>query len=93
MIIKISSSRSEADIATSRLSGKSVIDQQVHDYVWLGTDLAEVLVDRLKDMDVVMIENLGIGIQPYVTYAFYLYTEYIYTKGINKKFKMVVSTT
>jgi glycosyltransferase involved in cell wall biosynthesis len=76
----------EADTAARRLSGKSAADQQVHDYVWLGTNLAEVLVDRLEDMNVIMIENLGIGIQPYVTYAFFLYTEYIYTKGINKKF-------
>ena len=76
----------DADIAAVRLRGKSVVDQQVHDYVWMGTDLAEVLVDRLEDMDVVMIENLGIGIQPYVTYAFFLYTEFIYTRGINKKF-------
>jgi len=75
-----------ADEAAGRLSGKSVFDQQVHDYVWMGTNLAEVLVEKLADMDVIMIENLGIGIQPYVTYAFYLYTQYAYTSGLGKRF-------
>jgi glycosyltransferase involved in cell wall biosynthesis len=75
-----------ADGAAFRLGGKSVFEQQVHDYVWLGTNLAEVLVERLADMDVIMIENLGIGIQPYVTYAFYLYTQYAHTAGMNKRF-------
>jgi len=75
-----------ADEAAGRLGGKSVFEQQVHDYVWMGTNLAEVLVDRLADMDVIMIENLGIGIQPYVTYAFYLFTQYAYTRGLEKRF-------
>ena len=75
-----------ADEAAGRLGGKSVFDQQVHDYVWMGTNLAEVLVGKLADMDVIMIENLGIGIQPYVTYAFYLYTHLAYTTGMGKRF-------
>jgi glycosyltransferase involved in cell wall biosynthesis len=68
------------------LGGKSVFNQQVHDYVWMGTNLAETLVEKLADMDVIMVENLGIGIQPYVTFAFYLYTQYLYTTGDKKKF-------
>jgi glycosyltransferase involved in cell wall biosynthesis len=76
----------DADESAGRLGGKSVFEQQVHDYVWMGTNLAEVLVDRLGDMDVVMIENLGIGIQPHVTYAFFLFTQYAYTRGLHTKF-------
>jgi glycosyltransferase involved in cell wall biosynthesis len=75
-----------AEEAASRLGEKSVFEQRVHDYVWMGTNLAEVLVDKLADMDVIMIENLGIGIQPYVTYAFYLFTQYAYTRGMDKRF-------
>jgi glycosyltransferase involved in cell wall biosynthesis len=52
----------------------------------MGTNLAEVLVEKLADMDVIMIENLGIGIQPYVTYAFSLYTQLAYTTGMGKRF-------
>jgi glycosyltransferase involved in cell wall biosynthesis len=65
---------------------KSIRDQQVHDYVWQGTNLTEILLEKLKDMDVVLIENLGIGIDPSVTYAFYLYTQYCYTSGDKKRF-------
>lgn len=75
-----------ADEAADRLGGRSVFEQQVHDYVWMGTNLAEVLVEKLADMDVIMIENLGIGIQPYVTYAFYLFTQYAFTRGMGKRF-------
>ena len=76
----------EVSDADPRLGGKTVFEQQVHDYVWMGTNLAEVLVEKLSDMDVIMIENLGIGIQPYVTYAFFLYTQYIYERGQDKLF-------
>jgi glycosyltransferase involved in cell wall biosynthesis len=76
----------DAEKAQTQLGGKSFLSQQVHDYVWMGTNLAEVLLDKLNDMDVIMIENLGIGIQPYVTYAFYLYTQYIYTSREKKRF-------
>jgi glycosyltransferase involved in cell wall biosynthesis len=75
-----------ADEAADKLGGKSVFQQQVHDYIWMGTNLAEVLVGRLADMDVIMIENLGIGIQPYVTYAFYLFTQYAFTGAMDKRF-------
>ena len=37
-------------------------------------------------MDVVLVENLGIGIDPTVTYSFYLYTQYCYTRGDKKRF-------
>jgi len=65
---------------------KSIADQQVHDYVWQGTNLAEILDQKLSDMDVILAENLGIGIDPTVTYAFFLYTQYCYASGIKKKF-------
>ena len=65
---------------------KSIADQQVHDYVWQGTNLAEILDQKLADMDVILTENLGIGIDPTVTYAFFLYTQYCYDAGIKKKF-------
>ena len=65
---------------------KPIADQQVHDYVWQGTNLAEILDQKLADMDVILTENLGIGIDPTVTYAFYLYSQYCYTSGIKKKF-------
>jgi hypothetical protein len=65
---------------------KSIADQQVHDYVWQGTNLAEILDQKLADMDVILTENLGIGIDPTVTYAFFLYTQYCYEAGIKKKF-------
>jgi len=65
---------------------KSIADQQVHDYVWQGTNLAEILDAKLADMDVILIENLGIGIDPSVTYGFYLYSHYCHTSGIKKKF-------
>ena len=65
---------------------KSIADQQVHDYVWQGTNLAEILDQKLADMDVILTENLGIGMDPSVTYAFYLYTHYCNESGIKKKF-------
>ena len=37
-------------------------------------------------MDVVLVENLGIGIDPTVTYAFYVYTQYCYTRSDKKPF-------
>jgi hypothetical protein len=74
-----------AEIFASQLGGKTVFEQEVHDYIWLGTKLAEILIEKLADMDVIMIENLGIGIQPYVTYAFSLYAQYIYNSRENKK--------
>jgi glycosyltransferase involved in cell wall biosynthesis len=69
-----------------RIREKSIVEQQVHDYVWQGTNIVEILVEKLKDMDVVMTENLGIGIDPSVTYAFYLYTQYCHTSREPKRF-------
>jgi len=69
-----------------RLKGKTIVDQEVHDYVWQGTNLAAILVKKLSKMDVIMTENLGIGIDPSVTYAFYLYTQYCYMSRENKRF-------
>jgi glycosyltransferase involved in cell wall biosynthesis len=68
------------------MKGRSISEQQVHDYIWQGTHIAQTLVEKLADMDVVMIENLGIGIHPAVTYAFYLYTQYCYMRSLNKRF-------
>ena len=65
---------------------KPIGDQQVHDYVWQGTHLAEILDAKLKGMNVILVENLGIGIDPAVTYAFYLYTQYCDAACIKKKF-------
>jgi hypothetical protein len=65
---------------------KPIAEQQVHDYVWQGTNLAEILDQKLADMDVILTENLGIGIDPTVTYAFFLYTHYCHESGIKKKF-------
>ena len=33
---------------------KSIAEQQVHDYVWQGTNLAEILDQKLRDMDVIL---------------------------------------
>lgn len=65
---------------------KPIAAQQVHDYVWQGTNLAEILDQKLGDMDVILAENLGIGIDPSVTYAFYLYTQYCDKSCMWKKF-------
>ncbi len=69
-----------------RLKGKSILKQQVHDYIWQGTNIAEILAEKLKDMDVIITENLGIGLDPSITYAFYLYTHYCYTTREKKMF-------
>jgi glycosyltransferase involved in cell wall biosynthesis len=71
---------------TGRIKDRSIVDQQVHDYVWQGTNLVEILVEKCKSMDVIMTENLGIGIDPSVTYAFYLYAQYCYTRREPKLF-------
>ncbi len=74
------------DAELRRRVGKPFADQQVHDYVWQGTNLTEIIDRELADMDVVLMENLGIGIDPTVTYAFYLYTQYCNLACIKKKF-------
>ena len=69
----------------SKPIGKPISEQEVHDYIWSGTKLAEILIEKLDDMDIIIVENLGIGIQPYITYAFYLYAQYIYNSKEKKK--------
>jgi len=65
---------------------KAIPQQKVHDYVWQGTNIAEILDNELSDMDVILAENLGIGIDPSITYGFYLYTQYCYESRIPKTF-------
>jgi hypothetical protein len=68
------------------LEGKNVQSQQVHDYIWHGTNIAETLRRELADADVVLIENLSIGVHPAVTYAFYLWSLWEYQAKSNKRF-------
>ncbi len=55
---------------------KTISEQKIQDYLWHGTNISETLAAKLKSMDIVLAENLGIGINPAVTYAFYLYLQY-----------------
>lgn len=72
--------------AAQCLGGRSISEQRAHDYVWQGTNIAEILVEKLADMDVIVAENLGIGIHPAVTYGFFLYAQYCYTGRERKRF-------
>ncbi|MBN1845162.1 MAG: hypothetical protein JW810_05725 [Sedimentisphaerales bacterium] len=74
------------DYAVPGLEGKSIESQQVHDYVWHGTNIAEILRDKLQDVDVVLMENLSVGVNPAVTYAFYLWTQWEYHTHSDKRF-------
>jgi len=76
----------DPDFACSHFGGKPISEQKVQDYIWQGTNIAELLVKKLSNMDVIMVENLGLGIHPAVTYAFYLYTHYTFMRGKRKKF-------
>jgi hypothetical protein len=76
----------DSESKSGRLKEITIYDQRVHDYIWQGTNIAEILVDKLADMDVIITENLGIGIDPSVTYAFSLYTQYCYTTKEKKTF-------
>ena len=58
-----------SEAGSRRRVEKPIGDQQVHDYVWQGTNLAEILDTKLAKMNVILIENLGIGIDPAVTFA------------------------
>jgi len=58
------------------LSRKTISEQKIQDYIWHGTNILEILIDKLQPMDIIIIENLGIGIHPAVTYAFFLYLQY-----------------
>ncbi|KPK74041.1 MAG: hypothetical protein AMJ79_14810 [Phycisphaerae bacterium SM23_30] len=68
------------------LEGKSVQIQRVHDYIWHGTNVAEILQEKLYDADVVLMENLSVGINPAATYAFYLWTLKEYQAKTQKRF-------
>ena len=68
------------------LEGKSVQIQRVHDYIWHGTNIAEKLQQQFADADVVLTENLSVGINPAVTYAFYLWTLQEYQANSKKRF-------
>ncbi len=58
------------------LPRKAVSEQSIQDYIWHGTNILETLAAKLRPMDIVLTENLGIGIHPAATYAFYLYLQY-----------------
>jgi glycosyltransferase involved in cell wall biosynthesis len=58
------------------LARKTISDQKIQDYIWQGINIMEVLAEKLKPFDIVLTENLGIGINPAVTYAFFLYLQY-----------------
>jgi hypothetical protein len=49
----------DATVVARCLGGRSTSQQQVHDYIWQGTNIAETLLEKLADMDVIMVENLG----------------------------------
>ncbi|RJP16125.1 MAG: hypothetical protein C4520_19110 [Candidatus Abyssobacteria bacterium SURF_5] len=66
----------DPDYRIPGLDHKSVSEQKIQDYIWQGTNILEILIEKLKPIDVVLAENLGIGIHPAVTYAFYLYLRY-----------------
>lgn len=66
----------DPDYEVPGLSGKTLSQQKVQDYIWQGTNIMEILAEKLRSIDVVLAENLGIGIHPPVTYAFYLYLQY-----------------
>jgi|GEM_PF-992873 len=68
------------------LEGKSIQIQQVHDYIWHGTNIAETLQKELADVDVVLMENLSIGVHPAVAYAFYLWSLWEYQAKSDKRF-------
>lgn len=68
------------------LEGKSIQYQRAHDYIWHGTNVAEKLQQQFADADIVMMENLSVGVNPSVTYAFYLWTLWEYQAKSNKRF-------
>ncbi|MBN1764310.1 MAG: hypothetical protein JW860_03555 [Sedimentisphaerales bacterium] len=68
------------------LEGKSVQIQRVHDYIWHGTNVAERLQQQFADVDIVLMENLSVGINPAITYAFYLWSLWEYQAKSDKRF-------
>jgi len=61
----------DPDSRVEGFKGRDIQEQHVQDYIWYGSNIADSLIDRLSDLDVVIMENLGIGIHPPLTYAFY----------------------
>jgi len=61
----------DPDFQVEGFKGRDIQEQHVQDYIWYGSNIADSLRDRLSDLDVVIMENLGIGIHPPLTYAFY----------------------
>jgi len=74
------------DYAIPGLEDKTIKIQQVHDYIWHGTNVAGRLQQRFRDANVVLIENLSVGINPSITYAFYLWSRREYQQGTSKRF-------
>jgi len=68
------------------LEGKNIQIQRVHDYIWHGTNVAERLREEFADADVVLMENMSVGVNPSVTYAFYLWTLWEYQAKSSKRF-------
>ena len=58
------------------LARKTLLEQKIQDYIWQGINILDILAEKLKPMDIILIENLGIGIHPAVTYGFYLYLQH-----------------
>lgn len=61
----------DPDHKVSGFKGRGVEEQNVQDYIWHGSNIADSLMDKLGDLDVVIMENLGIGIHPPLIFAFY----------------------
>jgi len=74
------------DYCVPGLESKNVQIQRVHDYIWHGTNVAERLQQQFADADVILMENLSIGINPAVTYAFHLWSLWEYQAKTDKRF-------
>ncbi len=74
------------DYAVPGLEGKTIEQQQAHDYIWHGTNLAKMLQQKFANTDIVLMENLSVGVNPSLTYAFYLWTLWEYRAGSKKRF-------
>ena len=74
------------DYRVPGLEDRDVQGQRVHDYIWHGTNVAERLRQQFAEADVVLMENMAIGINPAITYAFYLWTLWEYQANSKKRF-------
>jgi len=66
----------DPDFEIPGLPRRTISEQKIQDYISHGSNIMEMLVEKLRPMDVVIVENLGIGINPAVRYAFYAYLQY-----------------